>query len=99
MIVPRKNAPALLSPAVAQDLVSAPRNAKAAILRTLAALGKAGLIKDLDSDEANMGGLKRQLTETSTFHATHRTPYGPLIQTIDLGAPSLKYWEFVNPFA
>ncbi len=43
--------------------------------------------------------LKRKLNAPSTTPASTQTPYGPLVQTIDLGSEKLPRWEYVNPFA
>ena len=101
MIVPvtkAKSAPPRLQAEVAQELV-AQRTTKASVLRTLCALGKRGLLQDLEVDETNLGGLKRQLTEVSAYHSEQMTPYGPVVQEMEIGAPNLKYWEYANPFA
>lgn len=71
---------------------------KAGLSRTLLTLSNAGMLKGFDG-ECNEASLKRQLTLISTHHANTQTPYGPLVQSIELGVHGLKAWEYLNPFA
>ena len=43
--------------------------------------------------------LRRDLAYEAESHAKTMTPYGTVVQTIDLGAPKLKHWEICHPFA
>jgi len=89
-----------LGPHVCSQLVShgATKTSVASILQTL---WKNGLIKDDECDDVDAASLKRQLTAASTQQANEQTPYGPLVQHMDLGIKEkeLKNWEYINPFA
>ncbi len=73
------------------------RSNKSALAASLLELQRAGL---LNTDEPlTERGIKRQLKECSEYHANVRTPYGPLVQTMEIGAPNLEQWEFCHPAA
>ena len=93
----RADRTAKLDHRVVQKIVS--HGTKTSALKTLVALSEAGLLKDLPFDRTSNRSLKRQLGEASTAHAKKNTPYGPLVQSIDLGATGCQRWDYVNPFA
>lgn len=98
-IVVRRPAPhPQLDPEVTADLV---RNGhtKISMAKTLCTLSKAGMLKDCDGDNVSVNGMKRQLTAASKRHAYTNTPYGPLVQSIDLGIAGCERWEYLHPFA
>ena len=83
----------------AQQLVA--QNAtRTAVLNVLTTLSKKGLLKGFE-DTTNESSIKRQLTKASTEHSNTHTPYGPLVQSMDIGVTTkdMKKWEFLNPFA
>jgi len=43
--------------------------------------------------------LRREVQTAVEQHASMNTPYGPVMQSMDLGAPALRQWEYANPFA
>ena len=61
-------------------------------------LEDAGLIKDIGA-EGTASTLKRSLTQASVDQAKVKTPYGPLIQSVEINAPKIKHWEYISPFA
>jgi len=82
---------------VARELI-ATSSTKVGLASTLATLHKAGLIKDeAGLDAATERSIKQKLTDASTNHSKAQTPYGPLVQTIDLGAEGASHWEYVHP--
>ncbi len=66
---------------------------------TLRELHKRGLLQeDVRLHESNT--LKRKLQESEEYHSNVVTPYGKVVQTMDLGEHSeLRFWDYVNPFA
>ena len=76
------------APAV-RDLV-ATQATKQLLSKSLMALQQDGT---LSSDvEVTERGLKRHLQEACEYHATQDTPYGMVVQTMELGAPGLDAW-------
>ena len=71
---------------------------KAGINAALTALADAGLIKDIGA-EATTSNLKRSLTQSIVDQGKIKTPYGPLIQSLEINAAKCKHWEYINPFA
>jgi len=67
----------------------------------------AGILKKLHDEsflDTDMGGgsvrmLRKNLQVASEFYSKASTMYGTLVQTIDLGTPSLSKWEYVHPAA
>jgi hypothetical protein len=70
------------------------------VLNVLTTLSEQGLLKGFE-DYRNDASLKRQLTEASTHHSNTHTPYGPLVQTMDIGVKvkDMHHWEFLHPMA
>ena len=72
---------------------------KLSMAKTLCTLSKRGMLKDFEGD-VSLNSMKRQLTAASRDHAYTHTPYGPLVQSLDLGIDAqLSKWEYLNPFA
>ena len=86
-----------LDPEVGQSLLANSRS-KAAAARTLHLLARKGLLKDAP-DHCDEASIKRQLSKISADLGKVRTPYGPLIQSMPIGAPGLKHWEYISPCA
>ena len=83
---------------VCRELVAHSKT-KTSLLSTLQTLGSAGLLKGHDGDADSAGALKRTLADANTMHADTLTPYGPIVQKIELGHSKLQTWEYINPFA
>ena len=97
-----RDAPALaITPRVAKkprmavsdvrDLVAQGRQTKTSLAETLKLLKSQGKL----TEEVT----KRQITEACSFHSKQETPYGPVVQRLELGLSGLKYLNVVNPFA
>ena len=82
---------------VAQRLL-AQNKTKRDIKATLDVLADAGLIKDIGA-EATTSNLKRSITQATFDQGKIKTPYGPLIQSLEINAAKCKHWEYINPFA
>ena len=83
--------------AVAQRLI-AHAQTKADMQAALNILADAGLIKDI-GDEPATSDLKRSLTQSIVDQCKINTPYGPLIQSLEIDAAKCKHWEYTSPFA
>jgi len=87
---------------VGQQLV-ARGTTKTAVVQILSTLWKNGMLKNVeDEEEVDEASLKRQLTVASVQFANTKTPYGTIVQYLDLsatGVQELKQWEFIHPFA
>lgn len=73
------------------SLLSTSKQTKTALLSTLQSLKDHGML-DVD---VSRGDLKR----AAEHHANQQTPYGAVVQKIELNAPRLKYLDIVHPFA
>ena len=82
---------------VAQRLVARTQT-KSDMEAALDVLADAGLIKDIGA-EATTSNLKRSITQASFDQGKIKTPYGPLIQSLEINAAKCKHWEYINPFA
>ena len=82
---------------VAKSLAAA-KGTKANTAEILKSLSKAGMLA-ITIDESNEHNLKRALTNAASDHARVPTPYGPLVQHLELGLDGCKYLEYVSPFA
>ena len=74
-----------------RELVAKNHQTKTALIQTLTHLKKQGRLGE--------GVTRRQLKEASEHHANHDTPYGKVVQRVELNAKGLKYLDYVNPFA
>ena len=83
---------------VARSLV-ATGSTKRATTEILKKLSQAGMLNGIVIDETNERSLKRKLTEAASGHSNVNTPYGPIVQFMELGIPGCEHLEFVNPFA
>ena len=93
-----KNAAVNLEPKVIQSLAAA-RGTKTNTLAILKSLSSHGLLKDLIIGEENERDLKRKLTDAAALHSKAHTPYGPLVQFMELGLPGCRYLEYIDPCA
>lgn len=88
-LIPNKKA--RLDPATTRQLVAEERETKTALANTLMKLKKQGLLE--------AGATRRELRDAAEHHAKQNTPYGKVVQKVELGLPNLKYLDVVNPFA
>ena len=66
------------------------------LLNTLNVLQVAGALDLKTSNRA----LKSEVTRASENHSRVNTPYGRVVQTLDLGEDAcVRGWEYINPFA
>lgn len=74
---------------------------KNGLANILMSLHQAGFLKSsIDaSATSSMRSLRRQIQDVNEQHSKAQTPYGPVIQTMDLGIDGFHAWEFVSPFA
>ena len=61
-------------------------------------LQSAGLSKG-DLGKSSRSAARREAQSAIEEHALADTPYGRVVQRLDLGTPALCQWEYVNPFA
>jgi len=76
---------------VRTSLLSTSKQTKTALISTLQSLNKHGML-DIDV-------TKGDLTAAAEHHAKQNTPYGTVVQKIELNAPRLKHLDIVHPFA
>ena len=74
-----------------RSLVANDKQTKTSLADTLNLLKKQGRLAE--------GVTKRQLRQASEHHAKHETPYGKIVQRVELNTKKLKYLDYVNPFA
>ena len=79
---------------VARELVAHGRT-RTVVAETLVTLQKAGLLNDTVS-ETDQATLKRKLGKVTADHAKTHTPYGCLVQSMQVGD---RTWEYLHPFA
>ena len=68
---------------------------KTGMCNALATLQTAGLLCTDDS----VRKLRRTLEDATVQHGRSVTPYGTVIQQVDLGIPGVGPWEYCNPLA
>ena len=68
---------------------------KTGMCNALAALQTAGLLCTDDS----VRKLRRTLQEATVLHGRQMTPYGTVIQQVDLRIPGIGLWEYCHPLA
>ena len=68
---------------------------KTGMCNALATLQSAGLLCTNDS----VRKLRRTLEEATVQHGREETPYGTVIQHVDLRIPGVAPWEYCNPLA
>ena len=61
-------------------------------------LSDAGLLNEPVTD-ASTRAIQRAITQAASEHSSKQTPYGPVLQHLDLGVDGLRAWEYANPFA
>ena len=76
------------------ELLASSRGSKASVARILQTLNRKGMLRDEE-----LGGRDelRQVRIAAEMHGRARTPYGPVVQTLDV--PGIGPWEYVHPFA
>ena len=80
-----------ISKIIGKGLASCPN--RTWLVKTLQALQVAGALN-------TKGSLRNQVQKASLDHARAITPYGRVVQTLDLGDEKcVRGWEYVNPFA
>ena len=72
-------------------LVAHDKQTKTSLADTLTLLQKQGRLTE--------GATKRQLQHASEFHAKQNTPYGQVVQKLEVNLKGMKYLDFVNPLA
>ena len=82
---------------VARQLVSLRGALKSSLARSLVELNQAGMLNT--SVELNDRMLKRRFQEASEYHGKQTTPYGSVVQKLDLGHPQLPRWDVCHPLA
>ena len=72
-------------------LVAHDKQTKTSLADTLNILQKQGRLVE--------GVTRRELREASEHHAKQDTPYGKVVQRVELNTKKLQYLDYVNPFA
>lgn len=85
---------------VAKSLV-ATKGTKTSTCKILRILSEAGLLNNIEINDSNARAVKRKLTDAASGHAkhTHGMPYGPLLQSMELGIEGCEHLEFMHPCA
>ena len=83
---------------VEQELLSSGRCTRGSLVACLVSFEKEGLLADPSGRESHRT-LRKEVQHAIEHHSKATTPYGPLVQHVDLGTPQLRTWEYVNPFA
>ena len=68
---------------------------KTGICKMLETLQSAGLLCTRDSNRK----LRRTMQRASVTHGNAMTPYGTVVQKVDLGIPGVEPWEYCHPLA
>ena len=76
---------------VRTTLLSQSKQTKTALMQTLVSLKTQGLLEV----DVTRGDLKR----AAEHHANQDTPYGKVVQKVEINAPRLKYLDIVHPLA
>lgn len=71
------------------------KHTKTAAVHILMELQSSGALAG--NDEAHQ--LKRSMQIATEAHAKTMTPYGPVVQEVQLDAPQLPKWDICHPFA
>ena len=74
-----------------REMVALQHTTKTSIVDALRVLKKAGLLDDCVT--------KRDLKKAAEHHSSQSTPYGKVVERLELDAPGLKYLDICNPFA
>ena len=92
--------PARVSPAdraqLSRQLVQCTTNT--GIVQALSALHRAGVLRD-DHVDFKPRQLAKELTAAKKIHSLQMTPYGRVVQTIDLPTQRMPKWQICNPLA
>ena len=96
----RRRPSAAIDPAIVRDahrqLVQC--GSKAGLVSALQPLAAAGVRTEAAID-THTRGIRRRLESAQRDHACAPTPYGPVVQTMELPSSKLKRWEYCNPMA
>ena len=83
--------------ALRQELVATKSsNSKSSLAKTLSTLHAAGVLAD---SELGSGNERKQLERAARVHASAETPYGTVVQRMDLGIEGVPPWEYIHPTA
>ena len=74
-----------------RDLAALTNKTRTSIVETLDVLKKAGLL--------NESVTRKELQAASEHHASQMTPYGKVVERLELNMPGLKFLDICNPFA
>lgn len=72
-------------------LLSTSKQTKTALMKTLVSLSEKGLL--------NVDVTKTEMKKAAEHHANQETPYGKVVQRVEINSPRLKYLDIVHPFA
>ena len=72
---------------------------KTGLSAALQALHAAGCLSDDIMNEASTSAHKRHMRESVGSHALAETPYGTVMQSMQLDLPGLPKWEYIHPMA
>lgn len=81
-----------------RELLATGKVARGALVECLLKFRDAGM---LGEEYANVTkhSLRKEVLNAVGEHSRAETPYGTVVQTMDLGTPALSKWQYVNPFA
>ena len=71
---------------------------KSGLAKILTSLHVAGMLNDVDKN-MSLATMRRRIQQSTEAHSKANTPYGTVVQTMDLGVEPLRAWEYINPFA
>lgn len=74
-----------------REMVANASQTKTALVKTLSVLRQQGLLE--------VGATQKELREAAEHHAKQNTPYGKVVERIELNATKLRFLDIVNPFA
>ena len=89
--IPNRVAPARRE-ALRLDLIQCTTNT--GLCQALQALYGAG-----ELEQGLVFNLRKQLTKAKKMHSDAKTPYGRVVQTLDIPSKSLPHWEICHPLA
>ena len=83
---------------VEQKLLSTGACTRGGLIACLAHLEEVGLLVEGACGSTGRQ-MRREVQRAIESHSRAKTPYGTVVQTMDLGTKELQRWEYVNPFA
>ena len=85
---------------VEREIVATGNVSRGALVECLVRFRDAGMLSEAWADDGDTrSSLRKEVENAVGEHARAKTPYGPVVQTMDLGVPGLREWEYVSPFA